>query len=808
MIGYYTRVAIRGIRLNKFYSGICIIGLGLAFCAALLIGLYVNDELNYDRWMPGYDSVYRINVIPLNNIRYTAVPSDTGLWMRQDFPQIEEVTRLIPTNEIVSAGELEFRERIYWADANVFAVFQFQAVAGELASALQNPDGVAIDQSIAEKYFPSSNPIGQLLEINGEQAMRVMAVFETLPSNTHARPRIIAAGHASISRLAEQDNSPVVRSFGTKSWATRTYVKLAPGVSVDRLENDLPMMLDRHLPVESGRKNSEAYRLELMPLSDIHLSPVNANLGTVDRSGIYAVSAIAFLIVLTAAINFVNLMTARGLKRSMEVGMRKTVGAGRRDLTHQFMVETVIHVLLGALLALLLTTMLLPIFNSFLLRTIETGEIWNGAVLIGILIAVLLTCLLSSFYPTLVAASYSPQQAFHASKSDSRQGYFRQLLSVIQFAILGGLIIGTIVIYEQVQFGTREAIRQLTNPVVIISTDCSVSFKQALNELPGVIGTSCANEIPQLGLGSGTGMSRTEGDAITVYYTSVDPNFFDLYQLSLLAGRGFTDNRAGDRSPQNNEWNVLQSIVIDESTARNLDFHAPADAIGEVVTWRHLFRLPGTMTPLHDAEIIGVVEDFQVGSIRSGSRNAVFFYDPGQMAQINVQIHGEQLPETLTAIDRIWDDLDMGGPIARRFFDEEVDSMYRSTIRQSQLLTVYAAVAIFIAMLGLVGLAAFVAEKRTKEIGIRKVVGGSRLSIIAMLLWQFSKPVLLSNLLAWPVAYYLLTQWLATFQRQIDLQWWMFVSAAVATALIALITVFAHSYTYSGANPIKSLRYE
>ena len=812
MLAYYLKISFRALLRSKLISSISIIGLAVGMCAALLISLYVKDELSYDRMLPGYENIYRLQVAAIasnTTSRYISVPSDVGLWLRRDYPQIEAVARLIPSDEIISTDNIEYIERVFWADSNIFEIFQFSVIAGSLSSALEGPDGLVIDESIAEKYFPDEDPLGKILQLDGNHPMVVRAVIDELPSNTHLQPSIIASGEAIFSPLAEQDRAPISESFGRKLWSARTYVKLTDGDSPETIESDLPAMLDRHLPRESGTKSSEAYELELLPIADIHLSGPDSNQRAADLRNIYTVAAVAFLIVLAASINFINLSTARSLKRSSEIAIRKIMGAGRKEIALQFLSETFVIVLISMALAILAVFILLLPFNTYLSRTIEFSVFTSPNIFVGLLVTILVTSLLSGIYPSIILGRTSPAHDLRRNNPVTG-GQLRYLLSLIQFAILTILVIGAATIYQQVQFSVREGIRQNSDPIIILRTTCEAPIQRALEELPYVIDVSCTGDIAQLGIGSSTGIRLKEDDsrATSLWYSTIDPSYFELYQLELVAGRGFSETRPADRSSENNQWVIPEQIVINESVAQTLGFTRVQDAVGQIMSWNHLFRLPSTFTGLHDAEVVGIVEDFQIGSVRSNRPNAAFFYDPGQNFQASVKIVGQNLSETLEQIDQVWEIHGDGGPIQRQFFDEAIEGMYRTIIRQSELLAIYTCIAVFIAILGLVGLASFIIQKRTKEIGIRKVVGGSRLDIVIRLLWQFSKPVLLSNILAWPVAYYYLNQWLSGFGRHIDLHIWVFLGASFVTISIALTTVFFHVYYASGINPVKALRYE
>jgi putative ABC transport system permease protein len=808
---YYIKIALRSLLRNKLYTGISIVGLTLGFCSAFLIGLYISDELNYDKWLPNYETTYRITVtVNQDGIRYGASPSDTGLWLDRDYPQIDLVTRTFPSREVLGYEDIEFDEIIYWSDPNFFDMFRFNVISGDLDSALQQPDRIVINQRTAQKYFPDVDPIGKYLMIDREHAMRVTAVIEDVPSNTHMRPNIIAPGNAPFSRAAVQDRNPITGSFGRKLWATRTYARISDENSLQQITDDMPAMLERHLPIDEGRKNSDIYQIDFQPIADIHLSSADATEEAIDLSNVYTVSAIALLILLAAAINFINLTTALGLKRAPEIGIRKAVGAEKSDLVAQFMTESFLYVGISAILATVLTYLLLGPFNGLLLRDISYNLLSNPSLALGMLVIIVFTGLLSSIYPSIVFSSYSPSRIFTVGKSTGGAGRVRQILSTLQFSILTILLISSYCIYLQAQFGVKQALRLNSNPILILYTSCPEFLKQSLTELNSVVSVSCSGQVPHFGIGTSTTLSLSSDATIrtSVSYMSADPNFLDLYDIRLLAGRTFSNLRPNDQSPTDNIWNALEPVIISASTARELNFGSPAEALGQIASWNHLFDLPSTFTEQHDAEVIGVFEDFQIGSVRSETPNAAFFFHSEQVGVMSVKLAGQNIPETLVAIDNIWREYGDPKPIQSRFFEEALDSMYRNVSRQAQLLGIYTIVAIIIAILGLIGLAAFVAEKRTKEIAIRKIVGARRLDIIRLLIWQFSQPVLLSNLLAWPLAYYFLNQWLAGFARHIDLHWWMFLGASAVTLGFSIATVFVHAFITASVNPVKALRYE
>mgnify|MGYP003674455626 FL=1 len=812
MFRYYLTLGLRSALKRKLYSVISILGLALGLASVVLVGIYIDDELSYDRWIPDSPNIYQLMPI-IASQRYSQTPSDLGLWLRQDYPQISQVSRVFKRPHQLSMGDLHFNETIAWVDSNFLELFELETVAGDVQTALSQPNSIVITQQIARKYFRDEPALGQTLVLDLEQPMRVAAVLRDLPSNSHLDLSILAAGHALYSPLLEQDRNPVSGLFGTKLWAINTYIRVPPGVDVEDIEADLDPMMDRHLPISDGRKNSEIYELGLLPIQSIHLAPSDITRGDRDLSGIFTVFSISVLILLAACINYINLMTARGTARAPEIAIRKTVGANREDLVQQYLTESLLYVLVSFVIALLLCSLFLPPLNGFLDRSIELDLLNNLPLIMAAMSAVLLTVLLAGLYPALALSRMSPRRTMQSTQTRTGgifRGLLRKLLSVAQFAILTGLFIASITIYQQSRFAVSQTLNQTSDPVVIITTSCDQALQQQLLSAPAIKASGCTRQVPQWGVGPSTSM-RLIGEEdllINVNYNSVDTDFFEIFDLELAAGRYFDEARSGDIIRDESQFESTTSIIVNETFARNFGFSSSEEAIGEVFAWRRSFALPARFSPVHQVEVVGVLRDFQIGDIRQAIPATVFYVQRDQANLLAVRVDAQRVQQGLESIDAAWASLNPDRPIKRVFFDQTTESIYREITRQAWLLSFCVGIAMLIAALGLLALAAFVTEKRSKEIGIRKVLGSSRLRIVGLLLWQFSKPVLVSNLIAWPLAYYYLSQWLGSFASHIDLDPLVFLGASVVTLSLALLTVFAHSFIVAGINPVRALRYE
>ncbi|HZF29727.1 MAG TPA: FtsX-like permease family protein [Gammaproteobacteria bacterium] len=815
MLRHYVAVALRNTVRTKLYAAISVAGLAIGFGAAALIGFYVHDELTFDRWIPNHERIYQVSPTLSTGLPAGAGPSDLGQWLAADYPQLQAVTRLFRATAFFAPSnraDVRFNEQITWADANVFDVFRFPVAAGSLDGALTQPDSLVLTRRVAEKYFGAAGTaVGETLLMNGMQPMTVTAVIENLPSNTHlSYLTVIGAGHAPYSPSALQDRTPMP-VFGGKLWNSATYALLAPGERLEPVRDGIATMIDRHAPAVLGGtlKASEVWKLAIRPIRTIHLSAGSTVDPESQRYGpVYTVTAIGVLIVLVASINFVNLLTALGLRRALEVGVRKAIGAQRGDLFAQFMTESFLYVTLGAAAGLGLARLALGPLNVFLGRTIDfsTFADWRvGAGALGFLAA---TALLAGVYPSLVLSAFRPATVTKGARGGRGQGVVRQSLVVVQFAILIALLIATGITYGQMSFGMREALRQDGSPVVLVYAQCREALKNELARAPGVLGASCAMTIPQMGFQLGSAIKVGDRDPLSVRYLGLDFGFFDVYGLELAAGRDFDAKLGTDAPPDDNVWTSPESIIVNETAARALGFANPNDAVGQVTSFSHLFRQPATFTPAHDAAIVGVAKDFQIGSVQDAIPPAVFYVDPANARVLSLKLDGRSTPEALDAINRVWAQFGEPRPIQREFFEQSIERLYVDLVRQTTLFTVFAAVAVLIAVLGLVGLAAHAAVSRTKEIGIRKTLGGGRWAITRLLLWQFSRPVLLANLIAWPAAYWAMSVWLNGFARRVELDWRVFAGAAAATLVVAVASVLVHTWGMAGTRPVAALRYE
>jgi putative ABC transport system permease protein len=807
IVWHYAAAALRSAGRSRFHAAVCLAGLIVGITSALLIAIYIVDELSYDRWIPGHEQIVQLAMGGRGQPTTGAAPSDLGHWVRSDFPDIG-VARLFKENVTLERNGEQFAEVVTWADASFFDVLPLPVIAGDAAAALARPDGIVLTRDLAQKLFGTIDVLGELVNVNA-RPMTVTAVLENLPSNTHLDIDVLAPSHAPFSSAAEQDRNPLEYYTG-KAWLAATYARLPSNLAVPELRRALPAMLDRRTAPGSARRVSERFELTVRPIAHIHLSSGLPDSTGIDARPIYVLAAVAALIVIAASINFVNLMTARAATRAVEVGVRKSLGASRRDLVVQYMMEAWLYVALATVVSLaLIAAFLLPLLNAFLLRSIELGGLLDPVVVSGLVLFVVSVGLLAGTYPSLVLSRF-PAVTVMRARTLRGGGFVRETLIVTQFAILIALLVGTAVISRQMTFAIAEALGQYTNPIVTITTSCSAALKTELRAVPEVEAVACAGQLPQWGIGTATPMQRRDGEYRGgIWYTSVDFGFFELYGMKLVAGRFFVEDLGSDAAPADNEWRVPEAVVLNESAVKLLELGSPAEAVGAVVAWSRLFRSPSTFTPRHDAEVIGVVQDFQTGRLtESGMRPTAFYVDPGQAAVLSAKLSGRDLTATLAAIREVWQRFGDPRPIQLGFFDATIELMYRDLIRQQRVFAIFASVAVFISFLGLLGLLVHTAERRTKEVAVRRILGGTRLDITALLVWQFARPVLCAIAIAWPLAYVATGAWLEGFARRIELDAMSFLLPAAATLLFALVIVVVHAAVVLRRRPVSALRYE
>lgn len=822
MFRNYLAASIRNLQRNGVYAALTVTGLAIGFASAILIGLYLRHELTYDRFIPGHERVFLMSqaIIPHDKPKITMDFSSGRLAddLKLDFPQIQYTARLSNSGfpPTLRHGAISISEQPFaYADPDFFKVLPMPAVAGDPATALEAPDAVVMTRSVARKLFGRDAPVGEQLLVDGRPA-RVGAVIEDLPTNSHLGFEFFISSKAPNSILTS------LRAAGYTSNSNLTYVRLKPRASPAAMQAALPDFIERRIMPDIRATNPDQkldrYQLTLKPLTAIHLQPADGGdfKPGADVKVLAGIGVIGVLIVVVAAINFVTLMTARASRRAMEVGVRKALGAQRPDLVIQFMGEAMLYVAVALVLAVSLAELLLPAVSAALQRKIAFNYLTDPQLLLVTLGVALGTALLAGIYPALVLSSFRPSLVLKGGPIvGGGGGGVRQALVVAQFAVLVALLLSALTIYRQTVFALKDATHTNKDGVVMLfASPCTEALRDAVKAVPGVRGAACASA-SAVALGNSNDMTFAEGRKAMLGYSPVDFGFFEVYGIKPLAGRlpdsarpGDDGGKLGDRPPP---------IVLNETAVRELGFKSPQAALGRSVTWHYnprmsMDNLNLPPPPGRASEVIGVVPDFTFGSIRQKVGATFFYVGPKtnvlNSVALNIKLDPVGAADTLKRVDKVWARISHGMPLQQYFADQFLLRLYIDNVIQGGFIAVCALIAVSIACLGLFALSAYTAERRTKEIGIRKAMGAKSSDILRLLLWQFAKPVIWANLLALPLGWLAMDYWLKGFAYHVDVAPWTLLAAAAAGVLIALGTVFFHALRVARARPVGALRYE
>jgi putative ABC transport system permease protein len=818
--------ALRNLVRHKLYSFINIAGLTVGLTCAIFVILFVRDQLSYDRWIAGTENIYRLEYkisIPGRPEMQTAMISfPAAQAMLDNIPDVQARTRLMRRTMTILIGSRQFPERVVFADPNFLQVIRLPLAAGDPGSVLANPDSAVLSQTAARRYFGSASPLGKTIAVSGQkcdamkqscelkqQFLVVTGILRDLPHNSQFQADVIVPNNSGASPLDQEARENWLWANG---WS---YVRLAPTADPNAVTAKFKAVIDRAVnPVKQMNvraRGSDVLATYLVPLVDAHLSTDRFHGMTPPGSWalVYGFSAIGALILLIACFNFTNLATARAMMRAREIGLRKVVGAQRRQLIIQFLGEALVTATIALVFALALTEMLMPLFDRVLGLPIKIDYFrdWRLMLLVAGLGAT--AGLLSGIYPALVLSGVRPVATLRATGSGpAGSGRLRLLLVVLQFAVSIGLGIAAAVIFAQISFsrnvdlGFRKAAVVVMN-ITGIPPGTADSLARALRAGPDIAAVAISDDIPFSG-GHNHITVATPGSASTenVVLVPASPDYPKLYGIPLLAGRLLSEQRGADEilpAPAGAGLDQPVNVLINASAARRLGY-SPQGALGKILsvsTFRRKFT------------IVGVIADSKQDGPKSAVEGTLYMYRrAGPVEDLSIRIRDGHTQDALAFIDRTWRAFAPSVAIQRHFLDEDFNKQFQADERQGTLFGVFVGIAIFIACLGLFGLAAFSTERRTREIGLRKTFGARAGDIVWMLLWQFSIPVLIANAIAWPVAWYYLHDWLQGFAYRIPLSPLYFLSAGGVALASAWATVFVHALRVARANPIHALRYE
>jgi putative ABC transport system permease protein len=814
----YLVTALRNIGRHKLYAFINLCGLTVGLACVIFVLLFVQDELSYDTWLPGAQNLYRVEKTYYGLGRppmpLAVVPFAVPAAMHDAIPEVTAMTRLNYTFMTLLAGDQQFREHVAEVDSNFFGIIRLPFVQGDPAMALRDPNSLVLSESAARKYFGTTDAMGMLLrttpscEMANDMAacssrlvaLKVTGIIRDIPGNSHLDGDVFMSNHS----VADRQSWLGGAGFG--------YVVLAKGAAPEAVVTKLAPLLDHNVPGEPGEHaGSQRYVFHLTPFADVHLASaawLYNEKPPGSRTTLYGVGIVGFLVLFLACFNFTNLSTARALFRAREVALRKVHGATRVQLIIQFLGEAVVTSLLSLVLALALVEVLQPLFGRLLQHPVALHYASDGPLLLvatGIAIG---AGLLSGGYPALVLSSFRPVTAMRANSfGRAGSGRLRTILVVLQFAVSIGLGIAVLVVFSQISFARQLDLGFAKDNLLVVSgngllsLEGQESFVQQLRANPGILNVAVTDAVPfgSYSMGLTAAVAPGRSDAVALNRLIIGANTLQLLGVKLEAGRFLSDKRAQDRfdtkippAAPNDGHNIL----INRVAAANLGF-TPQQAVGKTIA----------VGAAH-VSIAGVVADVKFNGAREPAMAAMYVFDPHYPGSLVIRLRPGAQPQTLSFIDKAWHGFAPTKAISRSFLNDNYSNLYRADEQQGEIFAVFVAIAIFISALGLFGIAALTTGSRTKEIGIRKVFGARIFQIVWLLLTQFSAPVLLANLIAWPLAWYYLTHWLQGFAYRISLSPLYFVEVGLAALLIAWVTVFSHALRVARASPIHALRYE
>ena len=796
MIKNYLKIALRNFQKHKGYSFLNIAGFSIGMACCLLILIYIRHELSYDRFHKDGDRVYRIVQDIRNqtaNRIFAPISPMVAPTLKADYPQVEYAARAIPTSArlVRREGTFFYEDRFMYADQELLDVLTFQFIQGNPQEALTRPNTLVISQRIAHKYFGNVDPLGKTLEINQLQ-YEITGVVADSPENTHIRYDLIA----SLKTL--KDWNEMSNWYSTMFY---TYLKLKPNVNVEEFSSQIIRLADKYVG-EQLESWGTVYHYFLQPLSSIHLhSHIRYEIESPGNPVYITIfSFVGLFILLIACLNFMNLSTARAANRAKEVGLRKVVGAQKLQLIGQFLGESLLVALLSLGLAMVIARFAVPFLNRLTGISLSFDALLNPVVLLSLIGGAFLAGLAAGLYPAFVLSSFRPAVTLKGIISAGSRGLsMRTVLVVVQFSISVVLIIGTLTMYKQFKFMKNQYLGFEKEQKLILPLRGGINIqenfeavKDMFSQHPSIAGITVSSTVPGRGVSNFSIRLVGEDDSKnqSMFHMYFDDDFIPDYGIEMVAGRAFQKEMKTD---------FMGAFLINEAAVKAFGWSSPEEALGKRLLTGH----GGRTNP-----VIGVTRDFHYRGLQSQVEPLVMEFLPWIFRYITLSIDITDLKDTLAFVRSHWKALWPGHPFEYFFLDTDFDRQYRADEQVGSVFGIFTLLGLVIACLGLLGLASFTAESRTKEIGIRKVLGASVGGIVLMLSRQFTKWVLLANCIAWPVAYYFMFRWLKNFAYRASLGIWPFVLSGAFAVLIAFLTVSYQSIKAAISNPIDSLKYE
>jgi putative ABC transport system permease protein len=801
MFKNFIKVSFRNLWKNKIYSFINIFGLASGIAFSFLIFLFVKDELSYDRFNKDADQIYRVVKDFVNDdgsrLPDATTPPAVGPAMQMEIPGVEKVTRVFPgwgRDFLIKYGDKKLIEQnVYRVDSSFFDVFSFHFIKGNIKNAFAQVNSVVITESTAKKYFGDEDAIGKIISLDDIGEMMVTGVVKNVPSNSHFH----------FDFLISTRTFPGNNLDGNWNWYNfYTYVKLKPGTNVAALTKKLQELYQRN-----DREGKNIFYTQR--LTDIHLTShlkweIEPNS---DKLYVYVFTIIAIFILFIAGINYVNLATAKASVRAKEVGVRKVSGAIRSSLVNQFLVESIITCMVASVLAILIAQLLLPIANSLTQKHLSV--IGTPSALVYLIGSALVLGIVAGFFPAIYLSSFKPILVLKGLKLNERRTLsLRKVLVVVQFTISIVLIIGALIISQQMKFIQSSKLGLNKDQVLVVKNSFSMpqrtAFLNDISQIRGVKKAASANGVVG-GLNWTNGMSlKGSQNSQLINFLSVNENFIDAMGIEIKEGRGFSKNFPADTMnngiPRGPLDQNIGSIIVNETAVRDLSI--PEPVVGKQLLWGN------DGDTMYYTTIVGVMKDFHFTSLRNQIKPFAFINNPRGQWYLTIKLSADNVSGTLAELEKSWKKISAERPFEFTFLDETFSRLYNSESRFQKVFITLVVLGIIIACLGLLGLSIFAAQQRVKEIGIRKVLGASAANLVTLLSKDFLKLVGFAFLFAIPIGWWAMNKWLQDFAYRIQIQWWVFIIAAMIAMFIALITISSQALKAAVANPVKSLRTE
>ncbi|WP_282125168.1 ABC transporter permease [Marinifilum flexuosum] len=812
MLKNFLITIIRNFNRNKFYTILNVVGLSVGLICAILIVLFIQEELSYDKYNVNHKRIVRLaSDFTLNGKRdkVATSPMPFGPTFKEEFPEVEEYVR------IQGSGRQQFRykdkefyeERISYVDSSIFKVFSYNLIQGDPDKALTDPYTIVLNETLAKKYFGDEDPIGKVLIVGENRSFTVTGVMKDIPRNSHFNFRGFYSMKTIESiRGAEEFNSTEPITFW--SFSNYTFLLLKENTNIDALQSKFPLYYNKYMKPLGDQLGVE-YHLIIQKLADIHLkSDLQWDAPTGNIKYIFILSAIAFFILSIAGINYMNMATARSSKRAREVGVRKVVGAHRDTLIRQFLMESLSLTILALMIALIVVELILPLFNSLVDKDLSLSVSETPEILVFSIVLALVLGIVSGSYPAFYLSSFRPATILKGSTIKGKAGgLLRKLLVISQFTVSAIMISGTIVVGVQLNYMNNKDMGFSKEDVLVSIVRDSLMrtkiepLKDELRKNPNINSVATSNTL--IGFDGSKTVHLYEGEEgmeqYALNFSVIDFDYLDMMQMKIMQGRKFNRKIASDTS---------SAFIINQSAARKFDWNEKA--VGKKLQLGVELEGEEDDDGIMKGEVVGVVADFHYRPLRENIEpiNFLVSENPRHRRVLYVKLNQKNREESIKYIESVWNKFSSKMAFNYFFLDERLRENYDSEVRLTWIFSIFSLLSILIASLGLFGLSSFLAEQRTKELGIRKVLGASVKQLVNLLTKEFVRLILIANVLAIPITYWAMNSWLNDFSYRIQISWWIFLLTLIVSLVIGVFTVSWQSYRAASADPVNAIKYE